>query len=404
MVPFPAPPLGAWPSVGGAPGRARGGRRRGSGRLREPEPHREPFPVDLDRNPAFHQLVRTVVSGRRLDGGGRRGGEDRLVELLFHPLRRVVTGGEVGVRDQDAVRRRRGVDPLDVDLAQGAQHAMPGLVPVGGPHHELADEVVVVLGDGVALFVAGVPTHPRTPGTRRRVIVPGEGRNPRDGSSALMRHSIEWPSSLHRLLGEGQGLAVRDAELLGDEVEARHHLGHAVLDLQAGVHLQEPEVAVLVEHLDGPGVDVPAAERDLHRRGAHRRAGGVVETRGGGLLDELLVAALRRAVAFAEPDAVAVGVAEDLHLDVSRPGEVPLEVRLGPTEVRRRLPGGGLERRLRAVGVADDLQALPATSVRGLDRHRPAVLLTEGDDLVDVGDHLGRPGDRLDARRGRGLA
>ena len=118
--------------------------------------------------------------------------------------------------------------------------------------------------------------------------------------------------------GERERLAGGDAQLLGDEVELRDLLGDAVLHLEAGVHLEEPEVAVLVEALDGAGVDVAAAARDLHRGLAHRGADLVAQRGRGALLDELLVAALRRAVALAEAHDVAVRVGEDLQLDVAR--------------------------------------------------------------------------------------
>ena len=81
---------------------------------------------------------------------------------------------------------------------------------------------------------------------RSLVIVPGEGRKPFAGSSALMRHLDRVAAPLDRVLGERQRLAGRDADLLGDEVERRDHLGDAVLDLEPGVHLEEPELAVLV--------------------------------------------------------------------------------------------------------------------------------------------------------------
>ena len=64
----------------------------------------------------------------------------------------------------------------------------------------------------------------------------------------------------------------------------------------------------------------------------------------GRLLDELLVAALDRAVALAEVDHVAVRVGEHLHLDVPRVLEVPLDVDGRVGEVRLPLPLRGLER------------------------------------------------------------
>ena len=68
-------------------------------------------------------------------------------------------GGEVGVRQDGDVRGLRRGDAVDLELAEGAQHAGDRRVPVLGPHHELADEVVVVLADLVARFVAAVPAH-----------------------------------------------------------------------------------------------------------------------------------------------------------------------------------------------------------------------------------------------------
>ena len=124
------------------------------------------------------------------------------------------------------------------------------------------------------------------------------------------------------------------------EVDAGHHLGDRVLDLEAGVHLEEEELAVLVQELDGAGVVVAARLGHLHRGLAHRLAGLVGEARRRALLDELLVAALGRAVALADPHAVAVLVADDLHLDVAGPREVALDVALVAPEALERLATG----------------------------------------------------------------
>jgi hypothetical protein len=69
-----------------------------------------------------------------------------------------------------------------------------------------------------------------------------EGRKPRNGSSALMRHSIDQPLMLDVFLAERQLLAVGDADHLLDEVQPGDELGDRVLDLQAGVHLEEVEL------------------------------------------------------------------------------------------------------------------------------------------------------------------
>jgi hypothetical protein len=101
-----------------------------------------------------------------------------------------------------------------------------------------------------------------------------------------------------------------------------------MLHLQAGVHLDEVELVVLEQELDGARADVvdlghgvgadladPVAQ--LGRDDGPRR-----------LLQHLLVAPLERAVALAQMDRVALAVAEDLDLDVPRRGEVLLDVDL----------------------------------------------------------------------------
>ena len=55
---------------------------------------------------------------------------------------------------------------------------------------------------------------------------------------------------------KGKRLAGRDPQLLLDDVDAGDQLGHRVLHLDAGVHLDEVEVAVLVEELEGAGAAV----------------------------------------------------------------------------------------------------------------------------------------------------
>ncbi len=192
------------------------------------------------------------------------------------------------------------------------------------------------------------------------------------------------------VLRERERLARRDPQLLGDEVERRDHLGDAVLHLQAGVHLEEPELAVLVQTLHGACVHVATRAGHLDRGFVHRRAHVVAEVARRALLDELLVPALRGAVALAERHDVAVRVGEHLQLDVTRLGEVALDVALVAAEVGQRLALGRLEGFGGLGRAARDLEPLAATAVRGLDRDRPAELLAEGHDLRRVLDRFER--------------
>ena len=102
------------------------------------------------------------------------------------------------------------------------------------------------------------------------------------------------PAADDVLLRERQRLAGGDANLRLDQVDAGDHLGHRVLDLDAGVDLDEVEVVVWIDdELDRAGVRVAGLLDQPHGRFAHRLAllGG--QARGGAFLDQLLVAALR---------------------------------------------------------------------------------------------------------------
>ena len=91
---------------------------------------------------------------------------------------------------------------------------------------------------------------------------------------------------------EGQLLVGGDADLPFDQIDAGHHLGHRMLDLEARIHLDEIEGAVLENELHRAGAAI------IHR--AHRREGGLIKLTaqlGGktgrrGFLDHLLMPAL----------------------------------------------------------------------------------------------------------------
>ena len=121
-------------------------------------------------------------------------------------------------------------------------------------------------------------------------------------------------------------MALGDADLLADQVEAGDRLGHRMLDLEPGVHLDEVEFAILVEELDRAGAAIAHVGHRLGDEPAHMLALLGRDRRGGRLLQHLLVAPLQRAVALAEVDGVALAVAEDLELDVARVAEIFLDI------------------------------------------------------------------------------
>ena len=119
-------------------------------------------------------------------------------------------------------------------------------------------------------------------------------------------------------LAQCELLAGGDADLLLHQVDAGDEFGHGMFDLQAGVHLDEVELAILVEKLEGACASIADLAAGFRAAIADARdeAAGDIGCRS--LLDDLLVAALHGTIPFAQPDRVLVGVGQHLKLDMSR--------------------------------------------------------------------------------------
>src|SRR5262249_23364520 len=157
------------------------------------------------------------------------------------------------------------------------------------------------------------------PGAARGVPQADRARRGHEGLRVLgvdaALHGVA--ADLHVALAVGEALAAGDQQLRLHQVDAGDELGDRVLDLDAGVHLDEVELAVLVEELHGAGAAVADRLARLHAALAHEAPLADGDARGRGLLDDLLVAALHGAVALAEVDDVAVPVRQHLELDVA---------------------------------------------------------------------------------------
>ncbi|AIL00295.1 hypothetical protein P797_35190 [Pseudomonas aeruginosa VRFPA04] len=181
------------------------------------------------------------------------------------------------------------------------------------------------------------------------------------------------PAQFHLLLPQRQRMALGDADLPGHQVLAGDQFGDRVFDLQAGIHLQEVEATILAEKkLDGAGAHVVDRGRGLHRRLAHGATQVGIEHRAGGFLDDLLVAALHRAVAFAEVEQVAVAVAEHLDLHVARARHGPLQDQLGAAEGAQRFRARGAQLFQQLAGFLHQAHAAAAAAGAGLDHQRVA--------------------------------
>ena len=132
--------------------------------------------------------------------------------------------------------------------------------------------------------------------------------------------------------------------------------------------------------------------REPHRVGAHPVAQLRVEVGRRRDLDDLLVAALHRAVALEEVDHVALAVGEDLHLDVARLDDGLLDEDGRVAEGALALAHAGLDRLAQQLRVVDPAHAATAAAGDGLDEERVRQRGGRLDQGVDVGG-------RLDARQ-----
>ena len=154
---------------------------------------------------------------------------------------------------------------------------------------------------------------------------------------------MAWPAGLVAVSAAARassdnGQPGGQPELLADDVEPRHQLGHPVLHLQPRVHLEEVERPVGgPQELGGRGVAQPGGGR--HPDGQVVESPAIVagQPRRRCLLDELLVATLERAVALPDGDDAPRVVAQQLDLDVPGRHDLPLQVDRAVAERRRRL-------------------------------------------------------------------
>ena len=290
-------------------------------------------------------------------------------------------------------------EPADHEAVDGLAQPRDGLGAIGARHHQLCDHRVVEHRDLRALVDAGVDAYARP---RWRPVAGQAADGGQEVAVGILGVDacLDGPAGeLHLVLGEGQLLAGGDADHLLDQVQPRHHLGDRVLHLQAGVHLEEVEVEVLVDdELDRAGGAVVHGARQRAGLLAHGATRGLVQAHRRRLLDHLLVTALDRALALAEVDHVAVRVGEHLHLDVARLLDVLLAEDAVVAEAGACLVGGALEGALHLGLGVGDAHALATAAGRGLEHDREADLLGDALGLGAVRQRLEVTRHRADPR------
>ena len=228
--------------------------------------------------------------------------------------------------------------------------------------------------DFVALLHAAIDAHVRT--RLRLAQVFDEARRRQKTARRILRVNTRldrMPFDGQLFLGQRQRFACGDPQLPFDQIEAGDHLGDRMLDLQPCVHFHEIKAAALLgDEFHGSRADVAHRFRRFNCRFTHLFAAFLAHARRRRFLENLLMAALHRTVAFEQVQAGAMHVGEHLHFDVPRAQEIFFDQYPVIAERRGRLP----LRRSQCLGelarLAHDAHAFATPAGRGLDQHRIA--------------------------------
>src|SRR5439155_20542392 len=332
-------------------------------------PRRRPAPAGLRRGRAVHSRrgandLHVETPARHLDGVAAldlrlllalRGRFRLWLRELLEPLAvldqvaaRLAARPLLGPEEVDVEGDQRS-HAAELELTERPDHPARRAIAVDVPNDQLRDQRVVQRGD----LRAGLDPRVQANAGAGRFAVAAD-RPRRRGE--VLRGVLGVDPALDRvaaqrdvLLGDRELLPHRDPDLLAHDVDAGRHLGHAVLDLHARLHLEEEVLAVGQEALDRARRPVPDRPGGLRSDRPDPLAERIVHRRSRALLDQLLVPALHRAVALSEVDDVPLRVRQHLDLDVARVRQVALDVDRRVGEELLALARRALERLLELV-------------------------------------------------------
>src|SRR5947209_10251155 len=202
----------------------------------------------------------------------------------------------------------RSGDTLDDEALQRHLHSANRFRAIAPLTDKLGEQRIVIRWHLIAGVDVGVETHA---GSARRMEDFDQARRRLEVARGIFRVDSTLdhvPAPLDRRFHRQLG-AEGDRDLLFHQIDAGQHLGHRVLDLDAGVHFHEVERLVFVEqHLDGAGAHIIDCLRAFHRRLTHLLAQLGRHRRTRRLFDQLLMSALHRAVALAQVNDATVAI------------------------------------------------------------------------------------------------
>ena len=244
---------------------------------------------------------------------------------------------KVGVTNQCGLKRDVAADAPNHKPIERLSHLLDCIGAIAAMHDQLGDHRVVKHRDFAALVDAGIDAH-----TTKTIIAVGrtlQREHPllETLNWGLIAHQSpcrrqEIPQGILRidpalnrppvaaniLLRERELFASSDPNHLLDQIQSSDAFRHRMFNLQAGIHFQKVEVLVLAHHkLNRACALVLNGFGQGNCLRTHRLTGGLGNKRRRRLLDHLLVAALNRTFPLVQVHDIAMGVTEDLNLDVT---------------------------------------------------------------------------------------
>src|SRR5258706_1083293 len=305
-------------------------------------------------------------------------------------------------------------DARNAKLRQGAARLRRRRAQAAGRHvhDDLCEQRVETRIDEQTRVAARVDAYTRRAGRIERVKYPGRRAN-----HAVGRHRFRVDAHLHRHAtrcryargGQSQFLkrtAFRDGELRAHEVDPGDRLGDGMLDLQAGIGLDENETGTIVRLLLYQEFERGKAGQLHFPRHAQRRVDQAIaqrrrQPRRGRNLDELLTVALQAAFALPEMADFAAAIADDLDFDVARFEEQFLHVDVAIAERLHGLRTAAFESRLELLYI-EHLPHAAAAATRDRLEHDGAVRLQKAAGVFERRRRIGPRQYRHAALHGKG--
>ncbi|MNI35226.1 hypothetical protein D3C73_892430 [compost metagenome] len=175
-----------------------------------------------------------------------------------------------------------------------------------------------------------------------------------------------------------------NANLLADNVDAGDFFGDGVFHLHPGVHLHEVHLALGEQELHGAGVLVAHGLGCTHRQVADVGALFRGQLRARGDLDQLLVAALDRAVTLEQVHHIAEAVAKDLRFDMLGIDDAFFQEHFRRTECLGGFGNDPRESLFKFFTAVAATNTATTTTGCGLEHHRVADAIAFGQGFFDA--------------------